>query len=145
LRVASHDRARSYRCDTPVTLRERTCHASAVGGTALSPTAGNGAQPHAARHTIPTRARRRRTFPPRTVVSHPLGATYQVWLAQTVISRHVLQPGWSWEKHARPSAGTPSCELSQRGVVLSGRMGVRTDDGEELIIGPNHIFDLPPT
>jgi hypothetical protein len=59
---------------------------------------------------------------PEAVVSHPLGFTSQVRLAQTVISRHVLQPGWSWEEHARPEAGTRSCELYHRGVVLSGRM-----------------------
>lgn len=76
---------------------------------------------------------------PEAVVSHPLGATHQVRLAQTVISRHVLQPGWSWEEHARPDVGTRSCELYHRGVVLSGRMGVRTDEGEELVIGPNHV------
>ncbi len=81
---------------------------------------------------------------PEAVVSHPLGATYQVRLAQTVISRHILQPGWSWEEHAQPSVGTSSCELYHRGVVLSGRMGIRTDEGEELIIGPNQVFDLPP-
>jgi hypothetical protein len=61
-----------------------------------------------------------------------------------VISRHVLQPGWSWEEHAQPSVGTASCELYHRGVVLSGRMGIRTDEGEELIIGPSQVFDLPP-
>ena len=78
-------------------------------------------------------------------MNHPLGGvTYQVRLAQTVISRHVLQPGWSWEEHARPSAGTLSCELYHRGVVLSGRMGIRTDEGEELIVGPNQVFDLLP-
>ncbi len=81
---------------------------------------------------------------PEAVVSYALGATYQVRLAQTVISRHVLQPGWSWKEHAQPEVGTPSCELYHRGVILSGRMAVRTDDGEELIIGPNHVFDLPP-
>jgi class 3 adenylate cyclase len=81
---------------------------------------------------------------PEAVVSHPLGATNQVRLAQTVVSRHVLQPGWSWEEHARPSVGTPSCELYHRGVVLSGRMGIRTDEGEELVVGPNQVFDLPP-
>src|SRR5206468_5758449 len=36
------------------------------------------------------------------------------------------------------------CELHHRGVVLSGRMGVRTDEGEEVVIGPNQVFDLPP-
>jgi class 3 adenylate cyclase len=81
---------------------------------------------------------------PEAVVSYPLGASNQVRLAQTVISRHVLQPGWSWEEHAQPLVGTASCELYHRGVVLSGRMGVRTDEGEQLVIGPNQVFDLPP-
>jgi class 3 adenylate cyclase len=81
---------------------------------------------------------------PEAVVSYPLGTSSQVRLAQTVVTRHVLQPGWSWEEHARPSAGTESCELYHRGVVLSGRMGVRTDEGQQLVIGPNEVFDLPP-
>jgi class 3 adenylate cyclase len=81
---------------------------------------------------------------PEAVVTYRLGATYQVRLAGTVVSRHVLEPGWSWEEHAQPEVGTPSCELYHRGVVLSGRMGVRTDEGEEVVIGPNQVFDLPP-
>jgi hypothetical protein len=81
---------------------------------------------------------------PEAVVSYPLGTSNQVRLAQTAITRHVLQPGWSWEEHARPLVGTASCELYHRGVVLSGRMGVRTNEGQELVIGPNQVFDLPP-
>jgi class 3 adenylate cyclase len=81
---------------------------------------------------------------PEAVVRYSLGATFQVRLAGTVVSHHVLQPGWSWEEHAQPQVGTRSCELYHRGVVLSGRMGVRTDEGEEIIIGPNQVFDLPP-
>jgi class 3 adenylate cyclase len=81
---------------------------------------------------------------PEAVVRHQLGDTNQVRLAQTVVSRHVLQPGWSWEEHARSSAGTSSCDLHHRGVVLSGRMGIRTDEGEELVVGPNQVYDLPP-
>jgi class 3 adenylate cyclase len=81
---------------------------------------------------------------PEAVVTYPLGATSQVRLAGTVVSHHVLQPGWSWEEHAQPEVGTASCELYHRGVVLSGRMGVRTDEGEEVVIGPNQVFDLPP-
>ena len=81
---------------------------------------------------------------PEAVVTYPLGASYQVHLAGTVVTRHVLQPGWSWEEHAQPLAGTASCELYHRGVVLTGRMGIRTDEGEEVVIGPNQVFDLPP-
>ncbi len=81
---------------------------------------------------------------PEAVIRYPLGATYQVRLAGTVVSHHVLQPGWNWEAHAQSQVGTASCELYHRGVVLSGRMGVRTDEGEEVVIGPNQVFDLPP-
>jgi class 3 adenylate cyclase len=81
---------------------------------------------------------------PEAVVTYPLGATYQVRLAGTVVSHHVLQPGWSWETHAQPQAGTASCELHHRGIVLSGRMGVRTDEGDERVVEPHHVFDLPP-
>jgi class 3 adenylate cyclase len=81
---------------------------------------------------------------PEAVVTYPLGESAQVRLAGTVVTRHVLQPGWSWEEHARPSVGTPSCELYHRGVVLSGRMGIRTEEGEELVVSPNQVFDLPP-
>jgi class 3 adenylate cyclase len=81
---------------------------------------------------------------PEAVVTYPLGATYQVRLCGTVVTRHVLQAGWSWEAHAQPLVGTASCELYHRGVVLSGYMGIRTDEGEETVIGPNQVFDLPP-
>jgi Adenylate and Guanylate cyclase catalytic domain len=81
---------------------------------------------------------------PEAVVSFPLGATYQVRIAGTVISRHILQPGWSWEEHAKPEVGTNSCELYHRGIVIRGRMGVRTEDGERLILKPNQVFDIMP-
>ena len=72
---------------------------------------------------------------PEAVVTGPLGESFQVRLAGTVVTRHVLQPGWSWEAHAQPEVGTASCELYHRGVVLTGRMGIRTDEGEEVVIG----------
>jgi class 3 adenylate cyclase len=81
---------------------------------------------------------------PEAVVTYPLGATYQVRLAGTVVSHHVLQPGWSWEEHAQAQAGTASCELHHRGIVLGGRMGVRTDEGDKVVIGRNEVFDLAP-
>jgi class 3 adenylate cyclase len=81
---------------------------------------------------------------PEAVITYPLGVSNQVRLAGTVVTRHLLQPGWSWEKHAQPVVGTASCELYHRGVILSGRMGIRTDEGDEVVIEPNQVFDLPP-
>lgn len=81
---------------------------------------------------------------PEAVVSYPLGEAQQVHLAGTVVSRIVLQPGWNWQEHAQPTVGTESCQLYHRGVVLSGRLGVRTDEGEEREIPANHVFDIGP-
>lgn len=81
---------------------------------------------------------------PEAVLPYELGETQQVRLAGTVISRIVLQRGWSWQEHAHAQAGTPSCELYHRGVVLRGRFGVRTDDGDEVVILPNQVFDIRP-
>jgi class 3 adenylate cyclase len=81
---------------------------------------------------------------PEAVVTYPMGETQQVRLAGTVISRIVLQPGWNWLEHAQPLVGTASCELYHRGVVLSGWLGIRTDAGEEVVVGPNHVFDISP-
>src|SRR5919108_2585014 len=39
---------------------------------------------------------------PEAIVTYPLGASSQVRLGGTVVTRHVLQPGWSWEEHAQP-------------------------------------------
>ena len=81
---------------------------------------------------------------PEAVVSYPLGENQQVRLAGTVVSRIVLKAGWSWLEHAQPMVGTASCELFHRGAVLRGRLGLRTDAGEELVIGPDHVFDIRP-
>jgi hypothetical protein len=77
-------------------------------------------------------------------VSYRLGTNQQVRLAGTVVSRIVLQPGWSWREHAQPMVGTASCELYHRGAVLRGRLGIRTDAGDEVVIGPDHVFDIGP-
>jgi class 3 adenylate cyclase len=81
---------------------------------------------------------------PEAATTFELGATHQVLLAGTVVSRHILRPGWRWEADARREAGASSCQLYHRGVVLRGRMGVRTDAGEEVVIGPHQVFDLMP-
>jgi class 3 adenylate cyclase len=110
--------------------------------------AGSGADPDA-RAEADQRSKRggvevRDLRRPEAVIPYTLGETQQVRLAGTVISRIVLQPGWSWLEHAQPEAGTPSCELYHRGIVLRGRFGVRLDDGEEVVIGPDHVFDIRP-
>src|SRR3954449_6819813 len=60
------------------------------------------------------------------------------------IGRAVLQPGWRWSIDLKPVVGTPSCQVHHLQLVLSGRLGIRLDTGEERVFGPNEIVDLPP-
>ena len=55
-----------------------------------------------------------------------------------------FEPGWRWSLNVKPIAGTDSCQALHTGFVLSGRMVVRMDDGEELEFGPGDAFLMPP-
>lgn len=61
-----------------------------------------------------------------------------------VVGRAQLQPGWRWSEDLAPIVGTPSCQVHHLQVLLSGRLGVRLDDGEEAEFGPNDTFEIPP-
>jgi hypothetical protein len=64
---------------------------------------------------------------PEAVVNHPLGVTYQVRVAQTVISRFtVLQPGWSWEELARPRSEPHHASSTTEPVRSSCRVSLAT-------------------
>ncbi len=39
-------------------------------------------------------------------------------------SRSTTQPGWRWSTHIGPIAGTASCQVAHRGIVVSGHMRV---------------------
>jgi class 3 adenylate cyclase/mannose-6-phosphate isomerase-like protein (cupin superfamily) len=67
-----------------------------------------------------------------------------VQMGEQTIGRATVQPGWRWSVHVQPAVGTPSCNFHHLGLVLSGRLGVRMDDGSELEIGPDDVFDIPP-
>jgi hypothetical protein len=76
-------------------------------------------------------------------VTYPLGATYQVRLAGTVVSHHVLQPGSSWEAHAQPQVGSLVRALSPgRYPQWTDRCPDRRSRGDRH--RANQVFDLPP-
>lgn len=78
------------------------------------------------------------------VVRYPLGENRQVSLGGSVISYDIHRPGWTWTDHVRPIVGADSCQFYHRGYVLRGRMGVRTDEGEEVIVESGQVFDITP-
>src|SRR3954466_4422658 len=61
-----------------------------------------------------------------------------------ILGRAELQPGWRWSEDLKPVVGTPSCLVHHVQLVLSGRLGVQMDDGEEQVFGPGSVIDLPP-
>ena len=61
-----------------------------------------------------------------------------------VVGRGVFEPGWRWSENVKPIAGTDSCQVSHLGYIVSGRMGVRMDDGTEGEAGPGDVFALAP-
>ena len=67
-----------------------------------------------------------------------------VQIGEQTLGRATIQPGWRWSADVQPLVGTPSCTFHHLGLVLGGRFHVRMDDGRELDIGPDDVFDIPP-
>ena len=81
---------------------------------------------------------------PDTIVELPLLTARLVELGELTLAHEVVQPGWRWSEHVRPSVGGDWCQVRHVGVVLSGRIGIRLADGTELEYGPEDVFDIPP-
>ena len=58
-------------------------------------------------------------------------------------ARLTLQPGWKWSECIKPVAGTDSCQAHHVGVIVSGTMHVRHDDGSEsdLTSGMGYVIE----
>jgi hypothetical protein len=72
------------------------------------------------------------------------GRVELIHLGDGTVGRATFEPGWKWSECVGPIAGTESCEASHLGVVESGRMHVRMDDGQEAEMGPGEILLIPP-
>jgi class 3 adenylate cyclase len=65
-------------------------------------------------------------------------------LGEVTIVRQTAEPGWRWSEHVRPVAGTEWCQVHHRGIVVSGRLRIRTIAGEELEFGAGDVYEVPP-
>jgi class 3 adenylate cyclase len=74
----------------------------------------------------------------------PLGRASVVSLDETTVARSEFAAGWRWSTDLAPIMGTRSCQVHHLGHAVSGRMHVRMDDGEELDIPPDSIYEIPP-
>lgn len=60
------------------------------------------------------------------------------------VGRAVFEPGWQWSKHVKPIAKTDSCQADHAGYVLSGRMKIVMDDGQESEFVAGDYMSVPP-
>jgi hypothetical protein len=62
----------------------------------------------------------------------------------TTVGRFTFEPGWRWSDCVKPVAGTDSCQARHVGVVHSGRIVVKHEDGTELELGPGDAYIIEP-
>ena len=60
------------------------------------------------------------------------------------IGKMYLEPGWSWEKCIKPIVKTQSCQASHTQYVISGRIRIKMNDGNEEEYGPGDLAHIPP-
>ncbi len=61
-----------------------------------------------------------------------------------VVGRGIFEPGWRWSKDMQQMAGTKSCQTAHACYVLSGRMHIKMDDGQESDIAAGDFVIIPP-
>jgi hypothetical protein len=81
---------------------------------------------------------------PEEVRTFDKGRMELVWVAGTTFVRATFEPGFRWSDSLKEKAGTDSCQLSHVGFVASGRFGVATDAGDEVVLGPGDVFSIEP-
>lgn len=65
-------------------------------------------------------------------------------VAGMTLGRATYEPGWVWSKHVGPELGKSSCDVAHVGVVLSGSVAVKMDDGREITLNPGEVFKTTP-
>ena len=67
-----------------------------------------------------------------------------VRIGDVTLGRARYEPGWRWSTHVGKALGQASCPVEHVCMVLSGRSGLRMDDGSEYEFGPGDVFCVPP-
>lgn len=77
-------------------------------------------------------------------VTFDLGHLDLVTASSLALGREVLEPGWRWSVHVKPIVGTERCEFHHVTIVLEGRVGFESRDGELAEAGPCDVADIAP-
>src|SRR5215208_5453920 len=60
------------------------------------------------------------------------------------LGRLKMQPGRRWSECIKPVVGTDSCQVSDVGHVVSGRLTVKMNDGSQKSIAAGDSYTIPP-
>lgn len=74
----------------------------------------------------------------------PNGKLEVVKIGDVTAMRVSFEPGWRWAECVKPIVGTNSCQVAHLMHIVSGRMGVRMDDGTQAEFAPGDVGVIPP-
>ena len=55
-----------------------------------------------------------------------------------------LKPGWKWSNDVKPQIGTDSCQATHTGVIMSGKICARMNDGTEIKYSTGDAYHISP-
>ena len=61
-----------------------------------------------------------------------------------LIGRASYEPGWVWSEHVGAKTGEALCQTDHVGLVLSGAVRVKMDDGREIDLTAGDVFAIGP-
>jgi hypothetical protein len=73
----------------------------------------------------------------------PNGRAEILKVGESEVGRMTFEPGWRWSNDVKPIARTDSCEAPHFQYHVTGRLGIRVDDGTELVAEPGDVTSLP--
>ena len=80
---------------------------------------------------------------PDEVREFPKGRLELINIGGATIGRAVFEPGWKWSTSVQPIARTKSCEAPHFQYHVSGTLGIRMDDGTEIVAVAGDVTSLP--
>jgi mannose-6-phosphate isomerase-like protein (cupin superfamily) len=80
---------------------------------------------------------------PEEVRSINKGKIDVVKLGEMSVMKATFEPGWRWSECVKPIVGTESCQVNHMLHFVSGRMGVRMEDGTEVEFGAGDVGVIP--
>ena len=60
------------------------------------------------------------------------------------VMKLTCQPGWKWSNDIKPLAGTDSCQATHLGVIVSGAVCAKHNDGTEITYKAGDAYSIQP-